>query len=108
MLRNYLKMALRNLWKNKGFSAINILGLTIGMASSLLILLWVRNELSYDRFHAHADHIYRVTVDASGFKAAVNPAGMPAGLQAGRAEVRRVARLAPQRSILFAVGAREV
>ena len=40
MLRNYLKMALRNLWKNKGFSAINILGLTIGMASSLLILLW--------------------------------------------------------------------
>jgi ABC-type antimicrobial peptide transport system permease subunit len=107
MLRNYLKMALRNLWKNKGFSAINILGLTIGMASSLLILLWVRNELSYDRFHAHADHIYRITVDASGFKAAVNPAGMPAGLQAAMPEVGNVLRLAHERSILFAVGTRE-
>jgi len=107
MLRNYLKTAFRNLWKNRGFSAINILGLTIGMASSLLILLWVRNELSYDRFHAHADRIYRVTVDASGFKAAVNPAGMPAGLQAAMPEVRSVLRLAHERSVLFAVGTRE-
>src|ERR1700722_2369871 len=107
MLRNYLKTALRNLWKNKGFSAINILGLTIGMASSLLILLWVRNEWSYDRFHVHADRIYRITVDASGFKAAVNPAGMPAGLQAAMPEIRSVLRLAHERSILFAVGTRE-
>ncbi len=107
MLRNYLKTALRNLWKNKGFSAINILGLTIGMASSLLILLWVRNELSYDRFHAHADRIYRITVDASGFKAAVNPAGMPAGLQAAIPEIHSVMRLAHENRVLFAVGTRE-
>jgi putative ABC transport system permease protein len=107
MLRNYLKTALRNLWRNKGFSAINILGLTIGIASSLLILLWVRNELSYDRFHAHADRIYRITVDASGFKAAVNPAGMPAGLQAAMPEVRGVLRLGHERSVLFAAGVRE-
>jgi putative ABC transport system permease protein len=107
MLRNYLKTALRNLWRNKAFSAINILGLTIGMASSLLILLWVRNELSYDRFNAHADRIYRITVDASGFKAAVNPAGMPAGLQAAMPEIRSVLRIAHERSILFAVGTRE-
>src|SRR5579863_1665845 len=107
MLRNYLKTALRNLWRNKGFSAINILGLTIGMASSLLILLWVRNELSYDRFHAQADRIYRITVDASGFKAAVNPAGMPAGLQAAMPEIRSVLRVAHERSILFSVGTRE-
>ena len=107
MLRNYLKTALRNLWIDKGFSAINILGLTIGMASSLLILLWVRNELSYDRFHAHADRIYRITVDASGFKAAVNPAGMPPGLQAAMPEVRSVLRLGYERSVLFSVGKRE-
>jgi putative ABC transport system permease protein len=107
MLRNYLKTALRNLWKNKGFSAINILGLTIGMASSLLILLWVRNELSYDRFHVHADRIYRITVDASGFKAAVNPAGMPPGLQAAMPEIHSVIRLAVERSVLLAVGTRE-
>jgi putative ABC transport system permease protein len=106
MLRNYLKTALRNLWKNKGFSAINILGLTIGMASSLLILLWVRNELSFDRFHAHADRIYRVTVDASGFKAAVNPAAMPAGLQAAMPEIRSVLRMSLPNTDLFAVGTR--
>src|SRR5580658_6418297 len=107
MLRNYLKTALRNLWKNKGFSAINILGLTIGMASSLLILLWVRNELSYDRFHTHADRIYRITADASGFKAAVNPVWMPADLQAAMPEIRSVLRVSRPSSVLFAVGTRE-
>jgi putative ABC transport system permease protein len=107
MLRNYLKTALRNLWKNKGFSAINILGLTIGMASSLLILLWVRNELSYDRFNAHADRIYRVTAEATGFKAAVNPPWMAPALQAAMPEVRSVVRVSCPSSVLFAVGTRE-
>ena len=107
MLRNYLKMALRNLWKNKGFSAINILGLTIGMASSLLILLWVRNELSYDRFNAHADRIYRITADASGFKVAVNPPWMPAALQAAMPEIRSVVRVSHLPSVLLSVGTRE-
>ena len=44
MIKNYIKIAFRNLWKQKGFSAINILGLSLGMACSLLILLWVRDE----------------------------------------------------------------
>jgi putative ABC transport system permease protein len=60
MLRNYIKVALRNLWKNKGFSAINILGLAIGLACFLLIALYVADELSYDRFHEKANRIYRV------------------------------------------------
>lgn len=60
MLRNYLKIALRNLKKNKGFSAINILGLAIGIATCLLITLYVLDELSYDRHHEKADRIYRV------------------------------------------------
>jgi putative ABC transport system permease protein len=60
MVRNYLKVALRNLWKNKGFSAINILGLAIGLACFLLIALYVVDELSYDRFHEKANRIYRV------------------------------------------------
>src|ERR1700678_740079 len=107
MLYNYLKTALRNLWKNKGFSAINILGLTIGMASSLLILLWVRNELSYDRFNAHADRIYRITADAGGFKVAVNPPWMPAAMQATMPEIRSVMRVSHPPSVLFSVGARE-
>jgi len=60
-LKNYLKTALRNLKKHKGFSFINIFGLAVGMAVSMLILLYLRFELSYDKYHKNADLIYRVT-----------------------------------------------
>ncbi|HMI64281.1 MAG TPA: ABC transporter permease, partial [Puia sp.] len=60
MLRNYLKTALRSLWKNKGFSAINIIGLAIGLATCLLILIYVMDELGYDRYNVNADRIYRL------------------------------------------------
>jgi ABC-type antimicrobial peptide transport system permease subunit len=58
MFKNYLKIALRHLQKSKGFSAINIIGLAIGMASAMLILLWIQNEMSHDRFHEKIDRIY--------------------------------------------------
>ncbi|HEX9655203.1 MAG TPA: ABC transporter permease, partial [bacterium] len=61
MLQNYLKIAFRNLMKYKAYSLINILGLAIGMACCILILLYVRDELSYDRFHENSDRIFRVT-----------------------------------------------
>ena len=54
MFRNYLKIALRNLWRHKGYSFINIAGLAVGMACTLFILLWVQDELSFDRFHVNA------------------------------------------------------
>lgn len=60
MIRNYLKLALRNMMKYKFFSAVNILGMSIGIASCLLLLLYVVDELSFDRFHANADRIYQV------------------------------------------------
>ncbi|UCE07998.1 MAG: ABC transporter permease, partial [bacterium] len=60
MLKNYLKITLRNIKKHKGFSFINVIGLAIGMAICILMLLWVRDELSFDRFHENADQIYRV------------------------------------------------
>ena len=60
MLRNFLKTAIRNLWKSKGFSAINIVGLAIGLSTCLLILIYVVDELSYDRFNSKADRIFRV------------------------------------------------
>jgi putative ABC transport system permease protein len=63
MFRNYLKVALRNLWKSKGYSAINIFGLATGIATCLLIMLFVIHELNYDRFHEKADRIYRVDAD---------------------------------------------
>jgi len=63
MIRNYFKTAIRNLWKSKGFSAINIIGLAIGLATCLLILIFVMDELGYDRYNDKADRIYRVDGD---------------------------------------------
>jgi len=67
MFRNYFKIALRNLWRNKSFSAINILGLSIGISVCFIIMLFVQDELSYDRFNKKADRIVRVV-----FKASIN------------------------------------
>lgn len=63
MLKNYLRVAFRNLWRHKGFSLLNILGLTIGMSACFLIFLYVKFELSYDDFHSKANRIYRVVTD---------------------------------------------
>jgi hypothetical protein len=60
MLRSYLKTALRAFWRHQVFSAINILGLATGMACSLLILLWIKDELSIGAQYANAPHLYRV------------------------------------------------
>lgn len=60
MLRNYIKTAWRNLLHNKFYSAINIAGLTIGLAVGMLILLWVQDELSFDSFHKQTQNIYRL------------------------------------------------
>ena len=49
MIRNYLKIAWRNIWRNKGFSITNLAGLTIGMTCTIFILLWVRDELNWDQ-----------------------------------------------------------
>ena len=64
MLKNYFKIALRNLIRKRVFSLINILGLSIGMACTMLILLWVQNELSYDNFNKNGDNIYRVLYES--------------------------------------------
>ncbi|WP_373511601.1 ABC transporter permease [Persicitalea sp.] len=63
MLSNYLKIALRNLRRDKFYSLINILGLTIGITCGLLLLLYVTDELSFDRYHKNADQIYRVVTE---------------------------------------------
>ena len=63
MLQTYFKLAYRNIIKDKAYSILNITGLAIGLASSILILLWVQNELSYDKFHKNANQIYRIACD---------------------------------------------
>ncbi len=66
MIRNYIKTAFRNLIKNKTYAFINILGLAIGLASSIMILLYLKNELTFDRMHVNKKSIYRVAFASTG------------------------------------------
>ncbi|NJM24937.1 MAG: ABC transporter permease [Bacteroidia bacterium] len=63
MIRNYLKIAIRNLLKQRVYSVINIVGLSVGLASCLLILLFVQDEFSYDKFHTNADRIFKIALE---------------------------------------------
>jgi len=65
MFKNYLKITIRNLWKDKLYSIINIFGLAIGLASTLLIIVFIQDELSYDKFHRKSENIYRVGYEVS-------------------------------------------
>lgn len=70
MLKNYIKIAFRNIWKRKGYSLINIGGLGIGIAAAILISLYAINELTYDSFHEHSDDIYLM------YKERITPTGV--------------------------------
>ncbi|HVX28826.1 MAG TPA: ABC transporter permease [Parafilimonas sp.] len=76
MFKNYFKIALRNLARNKVYSFINIAGLSIGLACAMLIILYVKDEVSYDRFHKNVNNIYRITtqgIDKNGVKGRKDP-----------------------------------
>jgi len=64
MLRNYLLVTFRNLLKNGTYSLINISGLALGITCSILIILWVADESSYDKFHPKADRLYQVRINS--------------------------------------------
>ncbi|MFY0252553.1 FtsX-like permease family protein [Chitinophaga sp. 30R24] len=81
MFRSYLKTAIRNLSRNKLFSGLNILGLATGMTCSILIFLWVQDELSFDRFNKDATHIYRLTGAVADIHAAVVPVPIAAAMR---------------------------
>lgn len=108
MFKNYLKIAWRNLVRHKAYSTINIAGLAIGMASSILILLWVQYELSYDRFNIHAEQTYRITATANDqFKAAVSPAPFVPALKAEMPQVVNWTRVSHPVQKLFETGTRK-
>ncbi len=90
MLKNYLKVAYRNLARRKGFAFINISGLALGMACSLLILFHVKEELSYERHFPKADRIYRLNDEVAAMTSAVH--GLE--LQNDIPEIEQTARLA--------------
>lgn len=77
MWRNYLKIALRNLAKDKLFSAINLFGLSIGLAACLTIFVYVRQEANYDRFHSKSERIYRVS------RSFIDPEGLSETVELG-------------------------
>ena len=82
MLKNNLRIALRNLRKYKAFSLINIVGLAVGTACCILIFLYVKDELSYDKFNKNANRIYRVNLQAKVNNAEINSADSPAPMGA--------------------------
>jgi putative ABC transport system permease protein len=76
MILNYIKIALRTLWSGKLYSFINIFGLSVGLASCMLIILYAGDEVSFDKFHAHANDIYRITSDMTSPDGKVNSSGI--------------------------------
>jgi putative ABC transport system permease protein len=108
MIRNFLKVAYRNLLHNKAFSVINITGLAIGMASAIVILLWIQNEMSYDRFHVNEDRLYEVfgndVVSGKISTGPVTPEIMAPGLTNDVPEIEQVARISWGENYLFTVG----
>jgi putative ABC transport system permease protein len=97
MFRHYLKTALRNFRRQKGYSLLNIFGLALGMACSILIAFYIRHELSYDRFHANADGIFRVTIEGlvggNPVNMAVTPNPLATSLSTQYPEVLAAARI---------------
>jgi len=112
MIRSYAVIALRNVRKHKAYSLINVAGLAIGIAVSLFIFIWIRDELSFDRFHADFRNIYRLTEDQKGadgtiFPVAVTPELLGPGLKADFPEVLEFARFRPIGRNLVAYGEKQ-
>src|SRR5687768_6258028 len=95
MLKNYFKVAIRNIRRNKLFSAINILGLAVGMACSIFILLWMQHERSFDKFHKNGENFYRLTVEVSGLKASLSVAPIARAMEKEIPEVKKAIMMCP-------------
>lgn len=108
MISNYLRVAMRNLWKNKGFSAINIIGLAAGLAVFLLIILFVTDEWRYDRHYKMADRIYRLEADIyfnnTQANFATSPDPMAPALLAECPQVEQMTRVNNQSDVLVKKG----
>ena len=109
MLRNYLTVALRSLRKQKGYTFINVAGLALGLASCLFILIYIQDELNYDRFHEHADRIYqagmRGVIGGQFMEIANTSTPMGPALKADFPEVENFTRVKSMGRVLFSLGA---
>ena len=91
MFKNYLKIAFRNLSRQKVFSAINIVGLAIGLTCGILLSLWIYDEISYDKFHENGENIYRILENQSystqNMQVAVTPVPLAASIKENYPEI---------------------
>ena len=112
MISNFFKVANRNILRNKGFSTINITGLAVGMAAAILILLWIQDERSYDKFHVNKDRIYEVWnhVLLDGKISCWNSVSAPLArvLEKDVPEVERAVRINSDSRFLFSVGDKKI
>ncbi|MGD8536613.1 MAG: ABC transporter permease [Candidatus Aminicenantes bacterium] len=107
MIKNYLKIAIRNLRKYRGYSFINIFGLAVGLATCILILLWVQDEVSYDRFHTNLDSLYRIACYdriSSSMKYSVTSPPIAPALEQNFPEILRATRYEQLSNQLIKVG----
>lgn len=103
MLKNHIKTAWRNIIRHRSFASLNIAGLAVGLAASMLILSWVQHERSYDSFHTDADQLYRIKskLDHENFKAAVSPSPLAPELKERMSEVADFVRITLPRTHYF-------
>ena len=108
MIRNYIKIALRNMTKHSAYSVINIAGLSVGLTAFILIALWIQHELSYDRFHERSSQLYRIIehqyyANNELFPVAVTPAPLGPYLKENFPEIENATRTSEAR-FLFQYG----
>lgn len=104
MFKNYLKIGIRNLLKYNTHSVIHIIGLAIGLTCTLLILLWVQDELSFDRFHTHRDQVYRILGQGTEIKFFGSPAPLAPTLKAEVPEIADAVRVRELPRFVFKYG----
>ena len=112
MFRNYLKTAFRNLWKNKTYSFLNILGLSVGITCAALIFLWVEDELTYDHHNDKKDVLYQVyehqAYEGKIYTFSATPGVLAQGMKDEFPAVKNSCRTTWQQTVLFSKGDKSI
>ena len=112
MIQNYLKTTFRNLWKNKGFTFLNIFGLGIGIACASLIFLWVEDEINFNNYFSNKENLYKIkdsqTYDGTTFTFDATPGPLAAGIKTEIPGIKNTARSSWGNQSLFSLGDKDI
>src|SRR5690606_12995920 len=112
MLKNYIKITFRNLWKTKGYSFLNIFGLALGIAVASLIFLWIEDEVNYDSIFENRERIYSIknvqTYEGRTYVFSSNPGPLVPGLKEDFPEVEYATRSSWPQPTLFSLGEKTI